>query len=74
MDRFLRLKQIIGDKKADPPIPAIIPISKTEVYRRIAEGTFPPPQKFGVRTSVWRESTVMSVVNGEWQPEDGYLE
>jgi len=26
---FLRLNQIIGNKKASPPVPAIIPVSKS---------------------------------------------
>ena len=26
---FVRFSQIVGDKKADPPIPAIIPVSKS---------------------------------------------
>jgi len=29
---FLRLTQIVGDPKAEPPIPALIPVSKSTHY------------------------------------------
>ncbi|WP_035497500.1 helix-turn-helix transcriptional regulator [Citrifermentans bremense] len=50
---FLRLKQILGDPKADPPIPAIIPVSRTAWYEGMKTGKYPKPAKFGPRTSLW---------------------
>lgn len=44
---FLRLSQIIGDPKADPPIPAIIPVSKSTWWAGCASGRFPKPVKIG---------------------------
>ena len=41
--RFLRLKNIIGDPKANPPIPAIIPISKSSWWNGIKSGRYPKP-------------------------------
>ena len=35
MPRLLRLKQIIGDPKANPPIEAIIPISKSSWWEGV---------------------------------------
>lgn len=66
MDRLLRMKQIIGDPKATPPIEPIIPISRSGVYHRIKDGTFPAPVKLGPRTVAWRESDIRAVANGEW--------
>ena len=43
--RFLRLKNIIGDPKANPPIPAIIPISKSSWWNGIKSGRYPKPIK-----------------------------
>ena len=34
MDRLLRLKNIIGNPKAEPPIPPIIPVSKKYMVGR----------------------------------------
>ena len=45
--RFLRLKNIIGDPKANPPIPAIIPISKSSWWNGIKSGRYPKPIKLG---------------------------
>ncbi len=50
---YLRLKQIIGDKKADPPIPAIIPVSPTTWWEGVRTGRFPKPVKLGPRTTAW---------------------
>ena len=33
-------------------------MSKATVYRRVADGTFPPPVKLGVRASAWVEAEV----------------
>ena len=39
--RFLRLKQIIGDPKAEPPIQPILPISKSSWWDGVKSGRFP---------------------------------
>ncbi|MGH8548543.1 MAG: helix-turn-helix transcriptional regulator [Methylococcales bacterium] len=46
---FLRLPQIIGDPKATPPIPAIIPVGKSTWWAGIESGRFPQPVKLGPR-------------------------
>lgn len=38
---FLRLPQIIGNSKADPPIPAIIPVKKSCWWEGVRTGRFP---------------------------------
>lgn len=66
-DGFLRLKQIIGDPKANPPIPPIIPVSATSWWNgcRGANAKYPKPVKLGPKTTVWRASEVLALVNGE---------
>ncbi len=59
---YLRLKQIIGDPKADPPTPAIIPISKTSWWAGVKSGKYPKPLKLGPNTTVWRVSDIRSMV------------
>ena len=44
---YLRLKQILGDPKANPPIPAIIPISKSSWWEGCKTGRYPKPVKLG---------------------------
>jgi len=63
-DYFLRLKQIIGDKKATPPIPAIIPVSATSWWNGCRTGKYPKPIKLGEKTTVWKSSEVLALVSG----------
>ncbi len=63
---FLRLKQIIGDLKVDPPIPPIIPISKSSVWAFVREGRFPQPIKLSPRVTVWRVEDIRKFIE-----EDG---
>lgn len=42
---YLRLWQIIGDPKADPPIPALIPVGKSTWWAGVKEGRFPQSVK-----------------------------
>lgn len=59
---FLRLKQIIGDNKANPPIPALIPISKSTWWAGIKSGRFPQPVKLGPRTTAWRVEDIKEFI------------
>ena len=61
--RFLRLKQIIGDPKAEPPIQAILPISKSSWWKGVKSGRFPKAIKIGANTTVWREDEIRSLVD-----------
>ena len=61
--RFLRLKQIIGDPKAEPPIRAILPISKSSWWAGVKAGHYPEPLKIGPNTTVWREDEVRALVD-----------
>jgi prophage regulatory protein len=46
---YLRLPHIIGDTKADPPIPALIPVGKSTWWQGVKEGRFPKSVKLGPR-------------------------
>jgi predicted DNA-binding transcriptional regulator AlpA len=61
---FVRLKQIIGDPKAKPPIPPIVPISKSTWWAGIKCGRFPQPIKLGPRTTAWRVSDIRELIEG----------
>ena len=50
---YLRLKQIIGDPKANPPIPAIIPVGRSTFWAGVKSGLFPRPIKLSPRVTVW---------------------
>ncbi|HRQ35480.1 MAG TPA: AlpA family phage regulatory protein [Chiayiivirga sp.] len=59
---FLRLPQIIGDPKAEPPIPAIIPVKKTCWWEGVRTGRFPKPVKLGPRVTAWRVEDIRALI------------
>ncbi len=59
---FLRLPQIIGDKHSNPPIPPVIPISRSSWWQGIKDGRYPKPIKLGPRTTAWRVEDIRALV------------
>lgn len=59
---FVRLKQIIGDPKANPPIPAIIPVGKSTWWAGVRTGRFPQPIHLGPATTVWRVRAIRDLI------------
>lgn len=59
---FLRLKHIIGDPKANPPIRPIIPIGRTKWWQGVKDGTYPQPIKLGAKTTCWRAADIRRLV------------
>jgi predicted DNA-binding transcriptional regulator AlpA len=64
---FLRLAQIIGNPKADPPIPALIPVSKSTWWEGVKSGRFPAPVKLGPRTTAWRVEDIRVLIEAYFQ-------
>jgi prophage regulatory protein len=62
LEGFLRLRQIIGNPKANPPIPAIIPVSAASWWNGVKSGKYPPSKKLGPRTTVWLARDVLALV------------
>ncbi len=60
---FLRLNQIIGDPKADPPIPPIIPVGKSTWWDGVQSGRFPKPVKLGKRITAWRVEDIRDYID-----------
>ena len=68
---FVRLKQIIGDPKAEPPIPGVIPVAKSAWWNGVKQGTYPPAIKLGPNTTVWRAEHIRKLIaDGVWNPND----
>ena len=50
---LLRARQILGDSKSDPPLPAIIPVGHSAWYQGVADGIYPKPVAIGKRAKAW---------------------
>jgi prophage regulatory protein len=59
---YLRIYQILGDPKATPPIPAIIPISKSTWWAGVKSGIYPKPVKLSERCTAWRVEDILSLI------------
>jgi len=60
-DRFLRIKDIVGNRSLG--IKGYIPISKSSWWAGVASGKYPKPIKLGPRTSCWKEADIMRIIN-----------
>lgn len=59
---YLRLSQIVGNPKAKPPIPAIIPVSKSSWWQGIRNGRYPKLVKLGPRTTAWKVEDIRALI------------
>lgn len=60
---FLRLPQIIGNPKANPPVPALIPVSKSTWWAGVATGRYPKPVKSLSRhVTMWRVESIRELI------------
>jgi hypothetical protein len=59
---FLRLPQIIGNLKSNPPIPPIIPICRSSWWSGIQKGLYPKGIKLSERVTVWKVDDIRELV------------
>ncbi len=60
---YLRLPHIIGDAKASPPIPAVIPVSKSTWWAGVKSGRYPQPVRtLGLRITAWRVEDIRALI------------
>lgn len=60
---FLRLNQIIGNPKSVPPIPPIIPVSKSTWWANVKIGRYPQPVKLGPRVTAWKVEDIRNLIS-----------
>jgi len=63
---FLRLRSIIGDLKANPPVSPIIPVSKSTWWAGVKSGRYPKPIKLGPRIAAWRVEDIQELIRESW--------
>ncbi|KTD54917.1 Prophage CP4-57 regulatory protein (AlpA) [Legionella sainthelensi] len=59
---YLRIKQILGNSKANPPITPLIPVGKSTWWVGVKTGRFPQPIKLGPRITVWRVEDIKLLI------------
>jgi hypothetical protein len=68
---FVRLSQIIGNPKSNPPSPPLIPVSRSTWWAGVKTGIFPKPIKLSPGVTVWRVEDIRSFIerNGVETPQ-----
>jgi len=61
---FIRISQILGKPKANPPIPAIIPVSNSTWWAGVKSGRYPKPIKLSSRITVWNVNDIRNFIEG----------
>ena len=59
-DMLVRIDKIVGPE-------GLIPISRSAFYQGIKEGIYPKPVRLGKRTSAWRMSELMLIIQAARQ-------
>jgi len=62
---YLRLSQILGNPKAQPPIPAVIPVSKSTWWAWVKAGKAPASCKLGPRVTAWRVEDIRALIEAQ---------
>jgi predicted DNA-binding transcriptional regulator AlpA len=61
---FLRIRQIVGDPKANPPIPPIIPVSRSAFWAGVRQGRYPQPTRaLGPRITAWTVQSIRDLID-----------
>ena len=61
---YLRIWQIIGDANARPPIPPVIPVSKSTWWAGVKSGRYPQPvRSLGRRITAWRVEDIRALIH-----------
>lgn len=60
---FINLRHILGNQKANPPTPALIPVGKSTWWEGVKTGRFPKPIKLGTKTTVWRVEDIRALID-----------
>lgn len=61
---YLRLAQIVGNPKAKPPIPALLPVSRSTFLAGVKSGRYPlTPVKLSERCTAYRVEEVKALLD-----------
>ena len=66
---FLRLPHIIGDPHARPPIPGVVPVSRSTWWAGVKSGRYPQPVRtLGRRITAWRVEDILALIRDAGKP------
>ncbi len=61
---YLRLYQIIGSRKTNPPTPPLVPVGRSTWHAGVKSGRFPQPVRgLGKRITAWRVEDILALID-----------
>ena len=60
---YLRLPQIIGDPKTEPPTPPIFPVCSSTWWNGIKKGIYPSPVKLSANVTAWKVEDIRELID-----------
>jgi prophage regulatory protein len=60
---FVRIKQIVGDPNANPPIPPIYPVARSTWWQGVRDGRYPRPVQLSRRVTAWRVDDIRALLS-----------
>lgn len=58
---YLRIWQIVGDRKRG--IEPLLPVGRSTFLAGVKSGKYPKPVKLGERTTAWRKSDILALLD-----------
>jgi prophage regulatory protein len=59
---FVRVSQILGKPKANPPVPPIIPVCAATWWAGVKSGKYPAGVKLSPRVTAWRVEDIRKLI------------
>jgi hypothetical protein len=59
---FVRVSQLLGKPKANPPIPPIIPVCAATWWAGVKSGKYPRGVKLSPRVTAWRVEDIRALI------------
>jgi prophage regulatory protein len=60
---FVRLSQIIGDKRKNPPTPGVFPVCASTWWSGVKKGIYPSPVKLSSNVTAWRAEQIRELID-----------
>ena len=60
---YLRIRQILGNPNANPPVPALIPVCASTWWSGVRAGRYPRPVKLSPNTTAWRVEDIRDLMD-----------
>lgn len=62
---YLRVAQILGNPRSNPPIPPLFPVGKSTWWAGVRSGRYPKGVKLSERITAWRAEDIRALIDSQ---------